>query len=798
MNTGNQKVFIVPTSNAGSSASLSSGLSESSNSNLLEDDNVSRNSSSSSSSTSSLLCSDSDDENENNERQEVSHSAIIPGGKDLSAMLSRNKENIENDDEGSEEEENSVTDDVQMKDMIGGEDERENNGIVTTTDVAMEDNKISTNVFSVNSSPSFEDDGDVNMEEVNAVEKEISQREQGKKRNNTNIAKSSPKKIIKLRMAENQEKELKEKQQDSTTKSPTNNNHDKTPLLKKEEEKASDENKTTKKSDEESKKKSSSEKTKKKKKKSKSSNKSKSTQQSESNNANNNSCGSSSLSINHNGFYPVKMPVIVSPGLLVPAVSTNSSSTNINSSNNTDTNNTTTPSADDNLINIKKPSASDKEKTITNKNNNSDNTTNKNTTNNSTSKQLNPSNSSSLYNSEHKITPSNLFNRAIFIASQNNATSTVSPLVIAPSSNDQEEQQQQKQEKQNHEPQHRGSSIKRKVEDMFDRDVMMTPDFPTLLPPEWMSSTYNSKEQIRIMSGEKDDDEEETKYACYSEQTKSLIQDISRYLSDNNNKDEVSDDMECDDDDDANNDKPCLQFRDMVPISLITEYPPSYVNAHKEYTDKVIERERIIEDNQIAIMKAQEAYIQFEEDKEEWTIQMKKIENEQVKQKQDEDKQNEQQQDISSKSSSHQPSCISAMPEQPPNKPILQEIPPIPLEPPIPDKDDVMTTSSKTLKKSLVSSYLDPDFYSKPTRPYFGLLSNSIADPQFIGPNAPGLTLSSNGLLNHSNTLDTARTNNNTVSAHGGGKGNLFYGYYSQAPTHLMISSGIGQKKKTK
>jgi len=166
------------------------------------------------------------------------------------------------------------------------------------------------------------------------------------------------------------------------------------------------------------------------------------------------------------------------------------------------------------------------------------------------------------------------------------------------------------------------------------------------------------------------------------------------------------------------------QYSDMIPISLSCEYPDAYFEKRLEYAKQVEEREKAI----VKMQKEQEALL--------------------------------------------------ATPEAEATN-TTNNIPPIPIPPDIPGRDDLRTiTSAEEIfgsddqqtkshplylpKNKEFVKHLDQKCFRAIQGRYFGLNSNAIADPYFFGPNAPGL-----GGLNFSASTGLA------TASTGGGAGAL-------------------------
>jgi hypothetical protein len=152
---------------------------------------------------------------------------------------------------------------------------------------------------------------------------------------------------------------------------------------------------------------------------------------------------------------------------------------------------------------------------------------------------------------------------------------------------------------------------------------------------------------------------------------------------------------------------PCgpTSFRDMMPASLSIPYPEDFIEKRVKYVQEVEARERAI----IAHQHAEEAMEMSKE-------------------------------------------STDATGDKPPVNPIT--IPPIP-EPPEPPQINEMGGNSNWQeekfetkdhpiyfpkgKESFVT-HLDKDCFHISTGRYFGLRTNWIADPNFVGPNAPGMS----------------------------------------------------------
>jgi hypothetical protein len=289
---------------------------------------------------------------------------------------------------------------------------------------------------------------------------------------------------------------------------------------------------------------------------------------------------------------------------------------------------------------------------------------------------------------------------------------------------------------------HRGSSVQRTVDDLFDTNVRLALHPVQLVqPPELLHSKLESNEDdIRGM----------TLPECLIRAFEGSA--TQKMKGDHENSDNTVRIPPAP--------KPPIAFRDMVPVSLTIPYPEDFIQKRLEYLDAVEKRERAIVEYQLA---EEELEIAKEEHQE---FLIKQKEEEDLLSKTAEGKYTTEQLSVNheqegTETGSSKPSLMT-------NNPIL--IPPIP-EPPDPPKlrdllrskdfdkeidpsslspspyyylDGVGSESSKhpiylpKAKEGLVS-HLDPHCFHISEGRYFGLISNVIADPNFIGSNAPGI-----------------------------------------------------------
>ena len=491
-----------------------------------------------------------------------------------------------------------------------------------------------------------------------------------------------------------------------------------------------------------------------------------------------------------NNFYwlrPIKMPPLASPGLMIP----NANSSGMNSSSSSNNNNSTLSSNNSSTTNGNNNKSSSHSINVPN------------VSNNSTSKSNN--------NNAHQTnmsTPSFLFQTVMEAAGYNIEQRTRNP--------------------------HRGSSITHEVGDMFDRDVTMTVNFPPLVPHWMMSSesviseSSSKKEESNLNStfdtkrndnkNKNDKDNMQQQQDCENQNKvidgkkladilKEMIDDmfpLSSYGKENSSKDDIN---------------PTLQFLDMIPKSLTTNYPSSYVAKRMRYEELVFERERAIVASQKAYVKAETAR---EKEKQKWD-KSKSGGHASVNDLDNNAKADLPNDEKCGKSEKH--SLRSEL--QTPEDMKLIEIPPIPRPPTPPNVisnasspsyntcgENKDATSKTVLKldekdnefgkhkrnhpisseKQHLIAHLDPALFY-PTCRYYGLISNSIADPQYVGPNAPGLTGSgsaggSNSAFTNNNGLATAQLSSHN-SGGGGGSSSVFSSFqHNYSANSSNINSG--------
>jgi len=223
---------------------------------------------------------------------------------------------------------------------------------------------------------------------------------------------------------------------------------------------------------------------------------------------------------------------------------------------------------------------------------------------------------------------------------------------------------------------HRGSSTTRVVGDMFDSNVKLCLHFPPLVPTSLRESQSRHAASDET-SKPHDDTKEEPNLALPDRLIRAMRKTAGRSSTDSPEK--------------KNGKRPrSWGLREMLPVSLTIPYPASYIQQQQEYVKQVEGRER-------SIRRKQEA---------------------------------DEEADMRGNS--------------PPNI----AIPPIPELPPPPKmtdqpgfledhKDNYPLYPPNTQRD--FTRHLDQDCFHVSQGRYFGLSSNKLADPMFVGANAPGI-----------------------------------------------------------
>ncbi len=319
---------------------------------------------------------------------------------------------------------------------------------------------------------------------------------------------------------------------------------------------------------------------------------------------------------------------------------------------------------------------------------------------------------------------------------------------------------------------HRGSSIKRTVGDMFDSDVNFTLHFPNLIPKKLLKSCKKVNKKASAEKSDQTNDikdsmikkpETDTEMNTQSDEhtlPSIFIRALENTLSKSNpekTKQEESGTKT------TSRKKPIPSFRDMIPISLTIPLPDSYIEKRLKYFDLVEAREKAIVSSQKASDALQDARESYNDAKEEWEKKMASYQEKRKKtQKQKPPDDSDSEAEFEGKNTKKNDDA-PPMPTPPPMPdPVPVPLIPDPPSPPAliysPDNntfeikkenenydDKNKTTKSITdlicipeEKKHLVQ-HLDPNCFHYIDGRYYGLSSNNVADPQFVGPNAPGI-----------------------------------------------------------
>lgn len=264
---------------------------------------------------------------------------------------------------------------------------------------------------------------------------------------------------------------------------------------------------------------------------------------------------------------------------------------------------------------------------------------------------------------------------------------------------------------------HRGSSVTRTVGDMFDSNVALTLRFPFLVPPELLKAKPTAGEE----NGSGGD-----RMQVDGDNSMTLPQLLIEVLR----KKESATTENGSDHSQRKRKRPC-SFYEMAPVSLTLPYPEEFVEKRIKYVQDVDNRER-------AIVDFQEAELLSEQ---------QEGENGGPKPK------------------------VPPIP-QPPTPPKLQDMKNnFPVE-----KYDEQESNCFPKGKESYVTHLDPSCFHISEGRYFGLSSNFIADPNYVGPNAPGLagmsstggsglaTSSSGGGISGAMALTLSTTYNGTIA----------------------------------
>ena len=236
---------------------------------------------------------------------------------------------------------------------------------------------------------------------------------------------------------------------------------------------------------------------------------------------------------------------------------------------------------------------------------------------------------------------------------------------------------------------HRGSSVTRSIGDMFDSNVALSLRFPPLIPPA-------SELQLEVEHKDNMEVDGELKSVDLRQR---LISSLTRKSG--------GEAMDIDESSSSHKRQKPLRISDMVPVSLCITYPDDFIRKQIMYVEDVNRREQAIIKYQDALFLAQSAVSDDGSD----------------------DNSNDALKDA-------RLPPVPPIPD-PPTPPQLKEI--TGLETDLYQVQGNTTICLPKGKEDFVS-HLDPNCFHIVTGRYFGLSSNFIADPNFVGPNAPGIT----------------------------------------------------------
>ena len=211
-----------------------------------------------------------------------------------------------------------------------------------------------------------------------------------------------------------------------------------------------------------------------------------------------------------------------------------------------------------------------------------------------------------------------------------------------------------------------------------------------------------------------------------------------------------------------------MSFLDMIPTSLTCTYPQEYVTKRRAYAEAVRAREEAIIASQEAKDDADDAQEKYLAHTEAWErmleyqkqqIAKRAAERQRQKARKEAERKNDDKDggdaetgNENSKEDEKEEDPMDCMPPRPKSPPPARvvSVPDIPTPPSPPQlfeiDGDAMETDNNTTairvpkKKTELLQHLDPEcFIPNMDGRYFGLISNSIADPQFVGPTSTGI-----------------------------------------------------------
>ena len=262
---------------------------------------------------------------------------------------------------------------------------------------------------------------------------------------------------------------------------------------------------------------------------------------------------------------------------------------------------------------------------------------------------------------------------------------------------------------------HRGSSTERHIGDMYDSNVKLRLHFPPLVPPDLLLPLPASSENQGGESSSANSPQEPTTSSEAVADSKQQDQEAStlpsiliaalkkavRKRTAQNEKEEANDGTDV-----VQRKRPrysTWNIRDFLPLSLTTPYPESYIEKRLQYVKLVQERER-------AIVARQET---------------------------------EEENEMRAETEIVPLPTIPPIPE-PPSPPVMKEVNGFlssgvyedchPFYPPL------MSDGGTGVGNESFVAHLDKKCFHIADGRYFGLWTNRIADPNFVGANAPGIS----------------------------------------------------------
>ena len=244
---------------------------------------------------------------------------------------------------------------------------------------------------------------------------------------------------------------------------------------------------------------------------------------------------------------------------------------------------------------------------------------------------------------------------------------------------------------------HRGSSVTRTVGDMFDNDVKLTQHFTELIPDDLIECDL-AKNGDSSKGVQEDNETTDKEFPMVNLLVRAVAptNSIGKHAS----QTEIYRKRRCP-----------WSFQEMIPLSLTIPYPESYCKDRLNYVRQVEAREAAIVAAQETVLETEKIWERYKEE-------------------------------VARKS-------VADMP-LPPVLPNFIEIPPIPKRPAPPKYADFAIDLGLELDETNHPLYppkrnpefvehLDPNCFHITDGRYFGLLTNQVSDPHFLGPSAPGI-----------------------------------------------------------